>query len=53
MILIAGLTLSAFAANTIVIMETNQGKIELELFDKKAPKAVENFIGLVKNGLNT
>lgn len=50
MILIAGLTLSAFAANTVVVMETNQGKIELELFDKKAPKAVENFIGLVKNG---
>ena len=34
----------------IVILETNQGNIELTLFADKAPKTVENFIGLVKKG---
>jgi peptidylprolyl isomerase len=33
-----------------VVLETNAGDIELELFPKAAPKAVENFIGLVKRG---
>jgi len=36
--------------NPIVILETTQGKIELELLPKIAPKAVENFITHVKNG---
>lgn len=34
----------------IVIFETNQGNIELTLFADKAPKTVENFVGLVKKG---
>ena len=38
------------AKNPIVVLETNQGKIELELFPKIAPKTVENFIGLAKKG---
>lgn len=33
-----------------VVLETNQGKITLELYPKTAPKAVENFTTLVKQG---
>lgn len=33
----------------VVIFETNLGKIELQLFPDIAPKACENFLGLVKN----
>ncbi|MBD5430906.1 MAG: peptidylprolyl isomerase [Lactobacillus sp.] len=32
------------------IIETNHGKIVVQLFEKQAPKTVENFIGLVKEG---
>lgn len=34
----------------IVILETTSGKIELLLFPKVAPKAVENFVTHVENG---
>jgi peptidylprolyl isomerase len=34
----------------VVVLETNQGKIEIKLFPDVAPKACENFIGLVKKG---
>ena len=34
----------------IVVLETNQGNIEVTLFADKAPKTVENFVGLVKKG---
>lgn len=33
-----------------VILETNQGKIEIRLLPEVAPKAVENFIGLLEKG---
>lgn len=33
-----------------VILETNQGKIEIKLFPEVAPKACENFTKLVENG---
>jgi peptidylprolyl isomerase len=36
--------------NPHVVLETNQGKIELELFPKVAPLAVENFVTHVKEG---
>lgn len=36
--------------NPIVILETTQGDITLELFPNVAPKAVENFLGHVKSG---
>jgi len=36
--------------NPIVILETTQGNITLELFPHIAPKAVENFLGHVKTG---
>jgi len=34
----------------IVVLETNVGKIELQMFPKVAPLAVENFVTHVKNG---
>ena len=37
-------------ASTIVILETNQGEIEIQLFTDTAPKTCENFTGLVKKG---
>ncbi len=36
--------------NPVVVLETNQGDITLELFPKVAPKAVKNFIELSKKG---
>jgi cyclophilin family peptidyl-prolyl cis-trans isomerase len=38
------------AKNPVVVLETSEGKIELELFPKVAPKHVENFLGLVRRG---
>lgn len=37
-------------ANTHVVMDTNYGKIEIELFDKKAPISVKNFLDYAKSG---
>ncbi|MFC1667333.1 peptidylprolyl isomerase [Candidatus Omnitrophota bacterium] len=34
----------------MIILETNRGNIELKLFLDVAPKACENFIGLVEKG---
>jgi peptidylprolyl isomerase len=43
--------LGVYAANkSVVVLETNQGKIEIELMPKIAPKACENFIKLVEQG---
>ena len=36
--------------NEIVVLETNQGIIEIKLFNDVAPKTCENFFGLVKKG---
>jgi peptidylprolyl isomerase len=41
---------TALIANQVVVFETNVGKIELKMFPKIAPKAVENFTTHVKNG---
>ncbi len=38
------------ATGTVVVLETNQGNIEIKLFDDLAPKTVENFKGLVDKG---
>ncbi|OHD94310.1 MAG: peptidylprolyl isomerase [Sulfurimonas sp. GWF2_37_8] len=44
-------TITAFAAeNPVVVLETTQGTIELELYPDVAPLAVENFTTHVKNG---
>jgi len=44
------LTKKAKSTSNIVVLETNVGKIELKLYPKVAPKAVENFMTHVKNG---
>ena len=36
--------------NTVVVLQTNQGNIEIRLFKDMAPKTCENFIGLIKKG---
>lgn len=51
LILAAGLAASTFAwAAPTVEMITNQGKIVIELNDKKAPKSVANFLQYAKDG---
>ena len=45
---IFGITM--YAENTIVVLQTNQGDVTLELWGDKAPKTVENFTGLVEKG---
>ncbi len=42
--------LASSKSDPIVVLETNQGDITLELFPKIAPKAVKNFIELSKKG---
>ena len=44
------LNLNANDTNPHVVLETTQGKIELELFPHVAPKAVENFMTHLKDG---
>ena len=34
----------------MVVIDTNVGKVEVKLYPKKSPLAVENFLGLVKKG---
>jgi cyclophilin family peptidyl-prolyl cis-trans isomerase len=38
---------SASAANPVVVIDTNKGKIEVELFQDKAPITVKNFLEYV------
>lgn len=50
-LLLLGLFISSlFASNPIAVLETTQGKIEIELRPDLAPKAVENFMTHIKNG---
>jgi len=49
-VILLAFTVSLFAANPHVVLETTQGKIELELYPDVAPKAVENFTTHIKNG---
>lgn len=42
--------LPTLAANPRVLLETNMGNIEVELFADKAPKSVKNFLGYVDAG---
>jgi len=49
-LLILSINLQAESSNPVVILETTQGKIELELYPDIAPLAVENFTTHVKNG---
>jgi len=51
LLLVCGIQLNASGDKSpIVILETNVGKIELKMFPKAAPLAVENFTTHVKNG---
>lgn len=36
--------------NTVVVMETNHGEMEIELFEGRAPVTTKNFLELVKEG---
>lgn len=36
--------------SNVVVLQTNQGDIEIKLMPEAAPKACENFVGLVKKG---
>ncbi len=49
-LLLVSFSTLVFAADQNVVFETNKGNIEFKLFPKIAPKAVENFVGLVKKG---
>lgn len=40
-------SLSSFAANPVVLMDTNMGQIEIELLEEKAPVTVKNFLSYV------
>jgi len=42
--------LSAFAANPVVEVKTNQGTLLIELYADKAPKSVANFLQYVQDG---
>lgn len=48
--LLASLALSNNAAATIVLVETNMGDFEINLFDQTTPKTVTNFLTYVKDG---
>lgn len=37
------------SGDTVAIMHTNMGDIEIKLFPEQAPKTVENFVGHAKN----
>lgn len=50
LLMILAVNLTAQGKNPHVVLETNQGIIELELFPEVAPLAVENFTTHVKNG---
>jgi peptidylprolyl isomerase len=43
-------SMAIYAANPIAVLETTQGKIEIELRPDIAPKTVENFTTHIKNG---
>jgi len=51
LLLVCGINLFAAGEKApVVVLETNVGKIELKMFPKAAPLAVENFVTHVKQG---
>ena len=50
LLLLLSMSVLLFAANPIALIETSQGKIEVELRPDLAPLAVENFATHSKNG---
>ena len=49
-LLLLSLSSLLLAANKEVVFETTKGNITFEMYPDIAPKAVENFVGLVKKG---
>ena len=49
-LLFIGLSVQMYAKDTIVVLETNVGKIEIKMYPKASPLAVENFVTHVRNG---
>jgi peptidyl-prolyl cis-trans isomerase A (cyclophilin A) len=41
---------NVWAKNTVVVVKTNMGTIEIELFDKEAPVGTANFLSYVDSG---
>jgi peptidylprolyl isomerase len=50
LLLLAVTSIMLFAANPVAVLETTQGKIEIELRPDLAPLAVENFTTHINNG---
>jgi len=50
LLLLISMSMLLFATNPVAVVETTQGKIEIELRPDLAPLAVENFITHSKNG---
>ncbi|OOZ35826.1 peptidylprolyl isomerase [Solemya velesiana gill symbiont] len=50
LLLSLGLAATAGTETTRVLMKTNMGDIEIELYGDKAPKSVENFLNYVDKG---
>ena len=48
--LVAGIACAGGKKNPVVTMETNLGKIKIELFEKEAPISVKNFLEYTKSG---
>jgi len=48
--LLAAMVSMPSAANTIVLMQTDRGDVQFELFDTAAPETVENFLNYVNDG---
>lgn len=46
---LTALSMGVFAANTYVVMDTNMGEIEIELYQDKAPITVNNFQQYIKS----
>ncbi|TSK07274.1 MAG: peptidyl-prolyl cis-trans isomerase [Geobacter sp.] len=47
---LAGGAMAAEAKNPVVLIETNQGNVKVELFQKEAPISVKNFLDYAKSG---
>ena len=43
-------SISGYAANTQIIIETNRGNLDVELFDQEAPETVKNFLAYAQEG---
>jgi len=49
-VLVGGIILMNNSSGPKVILETNHGNIEIELFSDKAPNTVNNFVSLAQDG---